>query len=289
MEFDSSEDRWTLPDRDVRIPPPVPAVDLATRVVRNTPLAPSYFSLWMRAPEVAHSVQPGQFVMIGIEAGLRPYLRRAFSVAQVLGDDIEILAKTVGPGTAALAEASVGTRVTVLGPLGRGFDLDRIGSGETVVLVAGGIGVAPFLITTRELARRKITTRIFFGGRTQADLVGADLLAEIAGARNVVLSTDDGSRGVHGRVTATLASELDRGLVAARLFACGPEPMFRALEPIVRERGIRSEFAMEREMACGFGVCLGCVVPTTEGHFATLCKEGPVVDPSTIDWERCPR
>ncbi len=263
-------------------------LDLTTVVVRNVPHAPTYFSLWLEAPAIAYAAEPGQFVMLGIEAGLRPYLRRAFSVADVDGNQIEILAKMVGPGTSALGRAPAGTRLSLLGPLGRGFDLGAAGTkpGATAVLVAGGIGIAPFLVTARELRRRSIPTRVYFGGRSSADLVAAERMMDIAGAENVVISTDDGSRGVRGRVTDTLVSDLDRGMSVSKLYACGPEPMFVALEKIVRERNLPSEFAMEREMACGFGVCLGCVVPTTDGRFATLCREGPCVDPKTIDWAR---
>lgn len=259
--------------------------DLATTVAANVPHGSSWFSLRMPAPEIARAVVAGQFVMVGIEAGLRPYLRRAFSVADVAGDEVEILVKTVGVGTAALEAAPVGARVSLLGPLGKGFDLSSPSFGA-VVLVAGGVGVAPMILAARALAAAQVPTRVYFGGRSAAELVGAERLSSILGAENVVLATDDGSRGRAGRVTGVLAADLDAGFAAGRVLACGPEPMFAALEKVVRSRGIPSQFAMEREMACGFGVCLGCVVPTVDGRYATLCKEGPCVDPSTVDWAR---
>jgi dihydroorotate dehydrogenase electron transfer subunit len=265
----------------------VTAHDIPTRIGRNVPLGGGCFSLRIEAPEIARTATPGQFVMVGIEAGLRPYLRRAFSIADVQGDTLELVVKTVGVGTAALEAAGAGTPITLLGPLGNGFDLAAAKrSGGTVALVAGGIGVAPFFLTIRRLSASGIPFRIFFGGRTAADLVEADRLLPLAGDGNVLLATDDGSRGFAGRVTALLERELDGGFAPSCCWACGPEPMFVALEKVVRTRSIPSTFSLEREMACGFGVCLGCVVPVEGGRYETLCKDGPCVDSAHVDWER---
>ena len=230
-------------------------------------VAAGMFVVAMRAPEVAGTVRAGQFVNLGWSRG--PLLRRPFSVYRADGDDIEVVLKAVGAGTAQLLEMETGDRLSCLGPLGRGFDL--AGDARSVVLISGGLGVAPMPLTARDAwtAGKRVTW--VHGART-----AAELCAESDGDE-VIWATDDGSRGVHG--TAVSAAP-DAGLV----LACGPNPMLAT----VAERWPGAQVAVETYMGCGTGVCLGCAVPLRRGGYDRACKEGPVYLATSIDWAALP-
>jgi dihydroorotate dehydrogenase electron transfer subunit len=253
--------------------------------VRAHPLP--YFTLVLDAPRELVATEAGQFVMLETADGLEPYLRRAFSVANV--DEhagaarLELLAKIVGRGTRAMATARAGDRRRLLGPLGRGFTLPAAGP---VALVAGGVGSAPLLLLGRRLAARGVAFDFYYGGRTAADLVRGDEFAALAaaGGGRLVAATEDGSRGFAGRVTAALAGELATGAAYRGLFACGPMPMLAALAALAARAGLAAEAALETEMGCGFGACLGCAVPHVDGRFALCCRDGPVFRLDEVRW-----
>ena len=245
------------------------------------------------APSIAPRLGPGQFVHVKPESGPAPYLRRPFSIYDVPETPVgavDLLFTIIGSGTAALAALRAGDRLSVLGPLGRTFTMPA--DGTVTVLVAGGIGVAPF----PDLARRVIA-----GG---AD-AGRDVVA-VLGARSrellycrddfvrlgvpVHVATDDGSEGFRGNAVQCATRVLDglRGR-AVRVYGCGPEPMLRALQALCVERRIPGELSIDRRMACGVGICRSCVVRVADGsaagwHNATTCREGPVFDTATLRW-----
>ncbi len=152
--------------------------------------------------------------------------------------------------------------------------------------MAGGIGLAPLVLLSRRLAERGIRGELFYGGRNERDVLKRADFARFLGEDRCRYATDDGSLGRRGFVTDLLASALDAGARYRRVFACGPLPMFRSLAKLLADRGVEGSFALESEMACGFGVCLGCVTPTADGRFATICREGPCVPPTFVDWSR---
>lgn len=264
------------------------ARDAVAHVVEVRPHPLPYFTLVLDVPAEYAAAQPGQFVMFEPTGTLEPYLRRAFSVADVTrsaadGARIELLGKVVGRGTGAMARLRPGERRAVLGPLGRGFTLPADGP---VALLAGGVGSAPLLLLARALVERGVAFDLFYGGRTRHDLPRQDdfaLLAERSGGR-LLAATEDGSLGFAGRVTAALAAELDAGRRYATSFACGPMPMLAALARLAAERGLAGEAALETEMGCGFGACLGCAVPHVSGRYALCCKEGPVFRFEEVRW-----
>ena len=247
-----------------------------------------YFTLVLTAPAEYAEVAAGQFVMLETTGTLEPYLRRAFSVADASKQDggarIELLAKIVGRGTRAMAELAPGERRALLGPLGRGFTLPDAGP---VALVAGGVGSAPLLLLGRRLVERGVTFDFFYGGRSARDLARREDFANLArrsGGR-LEAATEDGSLGFRGRVTEALDGELARATAPYRaLYACGPMPMLAALAAVAAARGLRGEAALETEMGCGYGACLGCAVPHREGRFALCCKEGPVFALAEVRW-----
>jgi dihydroorotate dehydrogenase electron transfer subunit len=246
--------------------------------------------LELHCPGIASSIRPGQFVMIAPRDGDDPYLRRAFSVGDALPgpsgapDRIVLWVQVIGKGTGALAARRPGGETTVLGPLGRPYDLGD--PGKPLLLVGGGIGTAPFPFVAR--ARRAAGAagplRALFGFR---DAAAACLVPEMeAHGCPVTLCTDDGSAGKRGRVTEHLDPLLAPG---GSVLACGPNPMFTALARHLEGRGVPCQVSTEEPMACGTGLCFGCVVPVRAGagiRWAKSCTEGPTFPLEGIAWDR---
>lgn len=267
------------------------AHDAVATVVEVVPHPLPYFTLVLEAPASYAAVAPGQFVMLETTGTLEPYLRRAFSVADVRpGGDrvrIELLAKIVGHGTRAMAALRPGEQRALLGPLGRGFVLPEQGPDQgPLALVAGGVGSAPLLLLGRRLVERGVPFDFFYGGRSSGDLARVDefeALARASGGR-LVAATEDGSRGFAGRVTAALDAEIESGARYLGISTCGPMPMLAAVAELAARRGVPAQAALETEMGCGFGACLGCAVPHTSGRFALCCKDGPVFATDEVVW-----
>lgn len=241
--------------------------------------ARGYFRLDLKAPRIAGSVGPGQFVMVRCGPGPAPLLRRPISVASVDGERISLVVKTVGPGTQWMESRAVGDPVELIGPLGNRFSLP--GSGE-LLLVGGGIGVPPMLALAEELQRRGFggAVRAFVGGRTSGDLVLVDEL-EAAGAE-VICTTEDGSAGEAGQVTGPVAARLAAGADDTRICACGPQGMLRAVARLASEHDVPCEVSLEAHMACGLGACLGCAVTAADNSLVHVCSDGPVFDSARI-------
>lgn len=227
------------------------------------------FVIGMRAPEIAASVRAGQFVNLGWSGG--PLLRRPFSVYRADGDVIEIVLKAVGVGTSQLIAMESGEVLSCLGPLGRGFDISFDISGSRVVLISGGLGVAPMPLAARDARAAGAKVTWIHGART------ADELCTEADGDEVIWATDDGSRGFHGTAVDAAPGE---GLV----LACGPNRMLAA----VAARWPNAQVAVETYMGCGTGVCLGCAVPLARGGYDRACKEGPVYRAVEVNWSKLP-
>jgi len=246
--------------------------------------------------------QAGQFYMLtagtrwGGGAGERPFLPRAFSVLRARmhsGGQLELqfLIEDVGPGTNRLCELEPGEDLLLVGPLGVGFVAPR--EDRRALLVGGGVGIAPLAIwqdsvesagadSIGAIARGAIPpgltapprVTVLLGFRDAAHAAGALLLD---GAR---IATDDGSVGHHGLVTELLEDQLDRD-PNSEVYACGPPAMLEATARLCAERAIPAQLALEAGMACGFGACYGCVIPTRQGY-VRLCLEGPVLDAALL-------
>jgi dihydroorotate dehydrogenase electron transfer subunit len=227
--------------------------------------------------------QPGQFYMLssehgwGGQAGERPYLPRAFSYARARASDegvaLDFLLEAIGPGTGRLSGLVAGEGLALVGPLGIGFD--RGAAEGKALLVGGGIGAAPLLCLEEELLRDGEEPRVLLGFRTAAHAQAETLFAAPA------VVTDDGSVGRQALVTELLREELDAD-PAACVFACGPPPMLEAVRALCAEREVPAQLALESGMACGFGACFGCVVPTRQGYLR-LCVDGPVLDAACLE------
>jgi len=265
-------------------------------VTRNDEVAPTCFWMEIRCPDLARRARPGQFIMLRCGRALDPLLSRAFSICDVVLEDgdpvgIVVLQVVIGVGTGALSRREVGEEIGVLGPLGHPYDLGS--PEEHMVMLAGGVGAAPFLFVARALRERSADQRITYliGARGKDWVYLADEIGALG--CEVGIATDDGSAGHHGYVTQLVEPLLQPGV---RVLACGPNPMFKSLAAVVaaaRSRGLDfpCQVSTEETMPCGYGACAGCVVPlnaddTPEGfRWAKSCVEGPVFDVEAIRWE----
>jgi dihydroorotate dehydrogenase electron transfer subunit len=251
-------------------------------VLDNREVMPAVFLLRLRAPALARDGRPGQFVMARCaeEGSSDPFLRRPLALHRIARDqgEVELLVRVVGRGTGWLAVRRPGDSLDLFGPLGQGFVLER--KARNFLLVAGGMGIAPLAALAEEALARDGAVVLALGAHTASELYPAVLLPPQV---ELHLATDDGSAGRRGLVTDLLA---DPGLAllswADQMMACGPRPMLACLPGIVRAGRLRwrkgfAQIALEERMACGVGVCLGCVTSTRRG-LLRVCQEGPVFD-----------
>ena len=239
-------------------------------------------------PELAARIRAGQFLMVGLHPPVATsFLKRPFSVADASRGRLTLLLRAFGVGTAEMARRSIGDEFELLGPFGTGFTLE--GPARRVVMVAGGIGLAPFYILARQLKAlaRPPETWLVYGERTRDALTAG--VEEFPHFDRVWLYTEEESAERRGNAVDGFRELAAAGeLAAARLCACGPHAMLEALE-VERERlAIPAEYSMEERMGCGFGICQGCVVaanPACSGRaYHLLCKAGPVMDPRRVLW-----
>jgi dihydroorotate dehydrogenase electron transfer subunit len=226
----------------------------------------------LRCADDGPEPRPGQFYMLaaverwGGGADERPYLPRAFSYLSWRGGQAEFLLEDVGPGTHRLMELAPGDALWLLGPLGRGFDAPS--EGRQPLLVGGGIGIVPLVPLQAALPAPAV-----LGFRDAAHAEAADLLDDVS------LATDDGSAGHQGFVTELLGERLD---APVELYACGPPAMLETVRRLAVEHDVPTQLALESGMACGFGACFGCVVPTHDGYVRT-CVDGPVLRAADLE------
>ncbi len=237
-------------------------------IAGNTLLAADAYKLVLTG-DTSDVTAPGQFVNIALPGR---FLRRPISVCDREGDRLTLLYKTVGRGTAQMAAMKAGETLDVLTGLGSGFSLEE--SGQTPLLAGGGIGAAPLYWLAKELIARGARPHVVLGFNRAADVFYADEFAALGCA--VTVATADGSAGERGFVTDAMA-----GLSYSYVYACGPEPMLRAVWERAQTDG---QFSFEARMGCGFGACVGCTRETTEGP-KRVCKDGPVFRKGEILWE----
>jgi dihydroorotate dehydrogenase electron transfer subunit len=268
-------------------------VDVDSAVIANRRLSPDYNVLALAAPEIATRARPGQFVMMKTSRGLDPLLRRPFSIFEILRDaggapiGVSLLNKRAGTGTSLLYEAEAGARLSCLGPLGRPFE--PIDPPAEAWMIAGGVGLAPFLTLAEALRARGTRTTLFYGARRADELYCVDRFEALGAA--VTLATEDGSRGAHGRVTVPLEAALSRRPLGepVKLYVCGPTPMMRASAALAAAHGRACDVSLEQVMGCGLGGCYSCVVLARgadgTAHFTRTCLDGPVFEAGRVVWD----
>ena len=244
----------------------------------------------------------GQFVEIKVENSPQTFLRRPISVNFVdeARNELWLLIQIVGEGTRHLASLQVGDTLNVLFPLGNGFTKGT--AGEQVLLVGGGVGIAPLLEYAKQLKHVGATPYLLLGGRSAHNLLQLDLFRQYG---EVYVTTEDGSMGEKGFVTnssllnisltlpqgeGTVNQSLETHLLGRgrgrfqRISCCGPKPMMVAVAKWAKEHQVRCEVSLENLMACGLGACLCCVEKTVKGNVC-VCKEGPVFDINELTWQ----
>jgi len=267
--------------------------DFTARVLRNTDLGHDNFLLEFELPHALDSMTPAQFFMLGIP-GSAPLLRRPYSVCGLPGTfadgtdgAVQILYKAVGQGSRLLASLGSGAEIRLLGPLGNGFRRPKSPE-RRALFVAGGIGSAPFPALNAWLSEDDSAgSHMIYGARGQHDLPLLDWFRKHCA--EVTVTTDDGSLGLHGRVTEALEPMLgDSSAGPFEIYACGPEPMLKAVAKMALAHDVPCQLSLEAHMACGFGVCLGCVVPVRRADatngYERVCVEGPVMDAEHMAW-----
>ncbi|MBZ0155176.1 MAG: dihydroorotate dehydrogenase electron transfer subunit [Alphaproteobacteria bacterium] len=231
--------------------------------------------LRLRPLSEAADPEPGQFYMLQAGDTSDPLLKRPFSIFTREDGTLSFLYRIRGKGTQSLARFRQGDCIRVIGPLGNRYPVPQ----GDFIAVAGGIGIASLLSL---LGRYPGSAHLFYGARSAEELVMGEEAKRVA--KEVVISTDDGSAGMRGTITDLLAVRLEMTTgPLLPLYACGPTPMLRELHRIVAKKGVRCDVSLEEHMACGVGACLGCVVKTTSGY-RRVCKEGPVFDMEELAW-----
>ncbi len=248
------------------------------------------------ATEDKLSFAPGQFAMLKPAGALEPLWRRAMAIYRARttaqATSVEFIYQVFGRGTQALRRLRPGDAVQALLPLGCGFDTAPVAvGGREALLVAGGVGAAALLALAEQLKREQVPTRLFLGGRSQTDLIGLDDFSALGVSAHI--ATNDGSQGVKGFVTAPFERFLQEQAEKARagqfvVYACGPQPMLARVAALAAQACLLTYVSVEERMACGFGVCVGCVVAvkTQDGQsdYRRSCAEGPVFRADELDW-----
>lgn len=256
---------------------------LDCKITTHQEVVPEHKRMVLRAPDIAAVARPGQFCMIEVREGSSPFLRRPMSIERIFADGISVLYKIMGGGTRILAGLQAGAFINVQGPLGNVFPVKSKDSRH--VLVAGGIGVAPLIGLAEALtAQVGRAPEVILAARTERYLLCEKEFSQMGCP--VTLATDDGSAGFKG-----FAADCLRRLepdVQTVVYTCGPTVMMRSVHDVCLEAEACCYASLEATMACGDGVCMGCVVETNAenefGKMARVCREGPVFDTRQIRW-----
>jgi len=224
---------------------------------------------------------PGTFLHLKVSQEDHPLLRRPISIQSYVDGVVTLLIREVGAGTRILHHLRPRDLIDALGPLGRGFS--PIGRGDRVLMVGGGVGVAP-LVAACHAAQLDSEIDFCYGGKNIGEIQDLSAFEDRKERIRFRISTDDGSLGYHGFCT-DLASQLVREKDFTRVLTCGPWIMMRKVAAMAREASLPLEVSLEVQMGCGLGACLSCVYRSTDGEFIRSCIDGPVVDGHTVCWD----
>ena len=238
-------------------------------IIENTPLTSSVFKMLLKG-DTDDITCPGQFVNIKLD-GL--FLRRPISVCDLENGVLTLVYKVVGKGTEKMSTMAAGEKLDILTGLGNGYDLEK--SGDTPLLLGGGVGVPPLYMLAKELIKKGKKVSVILGFNTK-DEIFYEQEFKALGAQ-VALTTVDGSYGTRGFVTDAM-----KDTEYTYFYTCGPEPMLKAIYSASKTSG---QFSFEERMGCGFGACMGCSCHTVTGY-KRICKDGPVLEKEEILWEK---
>ncbi len=244
------------------------------QAISQTLVMPGVSLVWFESPEIAQSAKPGQFVMV--HCGEDTLLRRPFSLHQLEGNRLALLFKVVGRGTRWLSQRQAGDNLDLLGPLGNGYTIYP--DSKNLLLVAGGIGVAPLVFLAQQAPKLGCSATLLLGAQTASQLYPQRLLPS---GIELIIATEDGSAGKMGMITDLLPDYIDW---ADQVFTCGPTSMYQtmATQKLLKKKPV--QISLEIMMGCGLGVCYGCTIKTKNG-LKQVCKDGPIFDLDDILWE----
>jgi dihydroorotate dehydrogenase electron transfer subunit len=239
------------------------------RIISNKEIMPKIFLMWLEAPDMAVEAQSGQFLMVRCGMGNETLLRRPLSIHQKDREKIAVLFRNIGKGTDWLSERGNDEKLDIIGPLGTGFDISS--RSQNLLLIAGGMGIAPLAFLAQEAVGHNFNVTLLIGASNKNELYPKNLLPSPV---RYITATDDGSSGRKGFVTDLIAPYIDR---TDQVFACGPVAMYQTLIEKRSEllKNKPAQISLEMRMACGHGVCYGCTVATKKG-LKQVCKDGPV-------------
>jgi dihydroorotate dehydrogenase electron transfer subunit len=238
---------------------------------------PRVYLIWVESPPLARTSKPGQFVMV--RCGEETVLRRPLSIHQQADNArLALLFSVVGKGTHWLSQCQAGDTIDLLGPLGNGFSINH--DSQNLLLVAGGIGIAPLCFLAQQASNQGRSVKLLLGTPTASQLYPKNLLPP---ETELITTTEDGTVGRKGMVTDLLPDTINW---ADQIFVCGPTPMYHNIARRNQQllRGKPTQISLEARMGCGLGVCYGCTVKTRRGT-KQVCKDGPIFDLGDIIWE----
>lgn len=220
--------------------------------------------------------KPGQFVQVQAPAAKDTLLRLPISINNVIDGQLWLMVQAIGEGTKAICGLSEGDSLNLVLPLGKGFSISE--ATGRVLLVGGGVGIAPLLYAGRALKEKGLTPTFLLGARTASGILERELFEQVG---KVLITTEDGSLGERGFVTQHSALQSER---FDKIMVCGPKPMMMAVARYARQTNTDCEVSLENMMACGLGACLCCVEKTVKGNIC-VCTEGPVFNINQLTWQ----
>jgi dihydroorotate dehydrogenase electron transfer subunit len=254
------------------------------RILDHQKVTSKDFKLTISSAYISSHAEPGQFVNVKCGESYDPLLRRPLSVHRVSKErkTFDLLYEVVGRGTEMLSNYSVGAELDILGPLGKGFAIDK--DKQIAVLAGGGMGVAPLMILADELKKNVKALYVLIGANNRDRILCEQDFKSVTD--QVLVSTDDGSYGKKGLISDILLDVLENTIGTGNwelgtIYACGPKEMLKAVVDMAFQKKIDCQVSMEQHMACGIGTCLGCVIKTKEGY-KKVCDDGPVFDANEI-------
>ena len=248
-------------------------------VKQSERISPKHVLLRLTDTKPLPEMLPGQFIEVRVDGSETTFLRRPISINYVNKEQNELwlMVAMIGDGTCRLGELKAGDTVNCVLPLGNGFTMPQ-SQEERVLLVGGGVGVAPLLYMGAEMRQAGIEPTFLLGARTKEDLLEIDLFKQYG---RVLVTTEDGSEGEKGFVTNHSVLQKEH---FDRIATCGPKPMMVAVARYAQQADIECEASLENMMACGLGACLCCVEKTIQGNLC-VCKEGPVFNVKQLLWQ----
>ena len=237
------------------------------KITSNEKIARDIFKMTL-AGDTSAITAPGQFVNIKLDGF---FLRRPISVCDCVGENLTLIYKTVGNGTEQMSRMKNGDELDLLTGLGNGYNTEA--SGDSPLLVGGGVGVPPMYMLCKKLVAEGKKVTVVLGFNSKDDVFYEDEFRALGA--DVHITTADGTYGTKGFVTDVI-----KNLQYTFFYTCGPEPMFRAMHKMMKTPG---QYSFEERMGCGFGACMGCSCKTLTGN-KRICKEGPVMESEEIIW-----